>query len=70
MTLMIGTIWQVLTMPFRIVFWTFAAAGRLVGLVFGFALMVCGAALWSGPLYPIGIPLFVVGLLLTLRNVG
>ena len=68
MTLMIGTLWQVLTMPIRIVFWMFATAGRLVGLAFGFAMMVGGAALWSGLFYPIGIPLFVVGLLLTLRN--
>jgi hypothetical protein len=70
MALMIGTLWQVLTMPIRIVFWTFSTAGRLIGLVIGFAMMVGGAALWSGPFYPIGIPLFVVGLLLTLRNLG
>ena len=70
MTLMIGTLWFVLTMPLRLVFWTFEMLGRLFGLGVGFVMMVGGAALWSGPLYPIGIPLFAVGLLLTLRNLG
>ena len=29
-----------------------------------------GVALWAGPLFLIGIPLFIVGLLLTLRCLG
>ncbi len=32
--------------------------------------MVVGVALWAGPLFIIGIPVFIVGLLLTLRSLG
>jgi hypothetical protein len=65
-----GTIWAVLTLPFRLVVWVVEALGRLTGLAFGFVLMVVGVALWAGPLYLIGIPLFIVGLVLTLRSLG
>lgn len=65
-----GAIWWVLTLPFRVVVWVVETVGRLAGLAFGFVLMVVGVALWAGPLYLIGIPLFVVGLVLTLRSVG
>jgi len=65
-----GTILAILTFPFRAVVWAVGTLGRLTGLVFGFVLMVVGVALWAGPLYLIGIPLFVVGLILTLRSVG
>jgi hypothetical protein len=65
-----GTIWAVLTLPFRLVVWVVEALGRLTGLAFGFVLMVVGVALWAGPLYLIGIPLFIVGLILTLRSLG
>ncbi|MBV8269896.1 MAG: hypothetical protein JO252_26540 [Planctomycetaceae bacterium] len=66
----LGTIWSVITLPFRLVFWVLDLLGRLTGLVLGFALMVVGMALWAGPLFLIGIPLFLVGLLLTLRSLG
>ena len=33
----------------------------------GFSLMVVGMALWAGPLFFVGIPIFLVGLVLTLR---
>ena len=67
---MLGTIWMVVTFPFRLILWVVEMLGRLTGLIFGFALMVLGVALWAGPLFLIGIPLFVVGLLLTLRSLG
>jgi hypothetical protein len=66
----LGAIWAVVTLPFRLVVWVIETLGRLVGLVFGFSLMVVGVALWAGPLFLIGIPLFIVGLLLTLRSLG
>lgn len=66
----LGAIWAVVTLPFRLVVWVIETLGRLVGLVFGFSLMVVGVALWAGPLFLIGIPLFIVGLLLTLRCLG
>jgi hypothetical protein len=65
-----GTIWMVVTLPFRLVFWVVEMLGRLTGLVFGFVLMVVGVALCLGPLILIGIPVFIVGLLLTLRSLG
>ena len=67
---MLGTIWMVVTFPFRLILWAVGMLGRLSGLILGFALMVLGVALWAGPLFLIGIPLFVVGLLLTLRSLG
>ena len=63
-----GGSWFVVSLPFRLVFWTIAWLGRMTALVFGFALMVVGVALWAGgPLFVIGVPLFLVGLVLTLR---
>jgi hypothetical protein len=32
--------------------------------------MVVGMAFWAGPLFILGIPLFIIGLLLTLRCLG
>lgn len=60
-------LWFVVTLPFRLVFWVIAWLGRLTAVVLGFLLMVVGMALWAGPLFFIGIPLFLVGLVLTLR---
>jgi hypothetical protein len=60
-------IWFVITFPFRLVYLTIALLGRLTGLVLGFSLMVVGTALVLGPLFLIGIPLLVIGLVLTLR---
>ena len=59
--------WLTVTLPFRLIFWIIAWMGRLTAVVLGFSLMVVGIALWAGPLFFIGIPLFVVGLVLTLR---
>ncbi len=68
LTSMLGVLWTVVTFPFRLVLWVVELLGRVMGLVVGFALMVLGVALWAGPLCLIGIPLFIVGLLLTLRS--
>ena len=66
----LGTLWAILTFPFRLVGWVVEFLGRLTGLVLGFALMVLGVALGAGPLFIIGIPLFIIGLILTLRCLG
>ena len=60
-------IWFIVTLPFRLIFWLIAWAGRLTVVLLGFSLMVVGIALWAGPLFFLGIPLFLVGLVLTLR---
>jgi hypothetical protein len=65
-----GTLWAILSFPFRLIGWTVDLAGRLTGLLVGFALMVLGVALGAGPLFMIGIPLFVLGLILMLRSLG
>jgi hypothetical protein len=59
--------WFVVTLPFRLVFWTIAWLGRLTGVLLGFFLMVAGMFLMAGPLFIIGVPFFVIGLVLTLR---
>jgi hypothetical protein len=61
------SLWSLITLPFRLVFWAIAWLGRLTGAAMGFAFMVVGFALLAGPLYIIGIPLFFVGLVVTLR---
>jgi hypothetical protein len=63
----LGTLWYVITAPFRLVFWTVAWVGRVTAALFGFCLMVVGIALGAGPLFFLGIPLFLVGLVLTLK---
>jgi hypothetical protein len=60
-------VWFIITLPFRLIFWMIAWAGRLTAVLLGFSLMVVGMALWASPLFFIGIPLFLVGLVLTLR---
>jgi hypothetical protein len=70
MEAVLGTIWAILTFPFRVVGWVVDLLGRLSGLLIGFALMVLGAALGASPLFMIGIPLFIIGLVLTLRCLG
>jgi len=62
--------WYAITLPFRAVFWIIALLGRLTGVILGFSLMVVGMALWAGPFFIIGIPLFIIGLLVTLRCLG
>lgn len=64
---LLGVLWFAISLPFRIVFRLIAWLGRLTALVLGFSLMVLGIALWAGPFFWIGIPLFVSGLLLTLH---
>jgi hypothetical protein len=66
----LGTIFYLVTLPFRLVFWTIAWLGRLAAIALGFCLMVVGIALWAGPLFFLGIPLFLVGLVLTLKSLG
>jgi hypothetical protein len=59
--------WFVLVTPFRLAFSMIAWLGRLTALVVGFSLMVVGMAFLAGPFFWLGIPLFIVGLVLTLR---
>ena len=63
----VASLWFIITLPFRLIFWMIAWAGRLTVVLLGFSLMVVGMALWASPLFLIGIPLFLVGLVLTLR---
>jgi hypothetical protein len=67
---MLHALWLVITFPFRVLAWVVELLGRLAALIVGFGLMVVGAALWAGAIYLIGIPLFALGLLLTLRALG
>jgi hypothetical protein len=67
---MLGVIWNILTLPIRIVVWVLDFLSRATGLVLGFALMVLGVAIGAGPSLILGVPVFVVGLLLTLRCLG
>ena len=64
---LVGTLWYLVTAPFRLVFWTIAWVGRLTAILLGICLMVVGIALWAGSLFFLGIPLFLVGLVLTLK---
>ncbi len=67
---MFATLWWLLTLPFRLIGSLVALVGRMVGLGLGFTLMVVGVALGAGALFPIGIPVFIVGVVLTLRSLG
>ena len=62
-----GTLWSVVLFPFRLLIGAVELFGRLVALVLGFILMVLGVAVCAGPLIIVGIPLFVVGLIITMR---
>lgn len=64
---LLGAAWFLVALPFRLVFWTIAWLGRLTGLAIGFTMMVAGMFFLAGPFLLIGIPLFVIGLILTLR---
>jgi hypothetical protein len=66
----LGALWTVITLPFRLIVWLVDVLGRLTGLVLGFVMMVVGMALMAGPFFIIGVPLFIIGLLITLRSVG
>ncbi len=67
---MLGVIWTIVMLPIRILAWAGDLVGRLVGLAIGFALMVLGVAIGAGPSLILGVPVFVVGLILTLRSLG
>ena len=67
---MLDLIWGILTFPFRAIGWVVALFGRMVALVIGFVLMVAGVAIWAHGLLPVGLPVFVIGLLLTLKALG
>jgi hypothetical protein len=67
---MLGVIWSILTLPIRIVVWVLDFLSRATGLILGFALMVLGVAIGAGPSLILGVPVFVIGLLLTLRCLG
>ena len=67
---MLRAIWWAVALPFRLIFKVVELFGRLSAFILGFALMVVGVAFWAGPLFLIGIPLFVVGLVVTLRALG
>ncbi|WP_435018154.1 hypothetical protein TA3x_000100 [Tundrisphaera sp. TA3] len=67
---MFCVIWTIVTLPIRLLAWAGDLVGRLVGLAIGFALMVLGVFLGAGPSLVLGIPVFVVGLILTLRSLG
>jgi hypothetical protein len=66
----LSTFLSLITLPFRLIFWTIAWVGRLAAILLGFCLMVVGIALGAGPLFFLGIPLFLVGLVLTLKSLG
>jgi hypothetical protein len=61
-------IWSVVMLPLRLLFRAVEMLGRATALTLGFALMVVGVALSAGTLLVIGIPTFVVGLVMTLRS--
>lgn len=66
----LSAVWFVLTLPFRLVFGAISLLGRLTGVAVGFVLMAVGMAFCAGPFYLIGVPMFVIGLVLTLRCLG
>jgi hypothetical protein len=68
--LLFATIWGLITLPFRLVFGIFGLIGRFVGIAVGFVLMVLGAALSASPFPMIGVAVFVVGLLVSMRSLG
>ncbi len=67
---MLNALRTALILPFRLVAGAFDLLGRLASLVLGFVLMVGGVALMAGSLLIVGVPVFVFGLLLTLRALG
>ena len=61
-------LFNALAFPFRLIGKLIEVAGRILVLSIGFVMMVLGIALAIVPLLRIiGIPLFIVGLLLVLR---
>ena len=68
--LVLGAAWALVTLPFRLVFGLFGLLGRLAALITGFSIMVLGAALLPSPIPLLGLILFAIGLLLSLRSLG
>jgi hypothetical protein len=66
----LALLWYLLALPFRLFFWMVAWMGRMSAILLGFSLMVVGVALWAGHLYLIGIPVFLIGLVLALKSLG
>ena len=67
---MFGTLWTILTLPIRIIVWVVDFLARGTGLAVGFALMVLGVVVGAGPLWFLGVPIFIVGLIVTLKSLG
>jgi hypothetical protein len=67
---MLGVIWTLVTLPIRLVVGILDFLSRATGLTLGFALMVLGVALGAGSWLLLGAPIFVVGLILTLKCLG
>lgn len=63
-------LWSLITLPFRLVIGTIVVVSRLTGLILGFSLMVVGVALCADPFLIFGIPIFLLGLYMTLRNLS
>ena len=61
--------WAAVVLPFRLIVWVLALLGRLAALAVGFSLMVLGAALLPSSLFFVGLPVFGLGLVMTLRSV-
>ena len=68
MGIVFGTLWSVVLFPFRMLIGAVELFGRLVALALGFVLMVIGVAICAGPSMIVGIPLFVLGLVITVRS--
>ncbi|QEH31628.1 hypothetical protein OJF2_00930 [Aquisphaera giovannonii] len=62
--------WFVVTLPIRLVLLVINLVGRLTGIAVGFGMMVVGMALCISPFFIVGVPVFVIGLLLTMRCLG
>ncbi|WP_250847211.1 hypothetical protein [Aquisphaera insulae] len=62
--------WFIVTLPIRLVLLVLNLVSRLTGIAVGFGMMVVGMALCIGPFFIVGIPVFVIGLLLTMRCLG
>ena len=67
---MFQAIWTIVLLPFRLIGWVIETLGRITTLVIAFLLMVVGIALIASLLFPIGIPLFLIGLILAVRVIG
>lgn len=65
--ILVRAIWTILTLPFRLIGWAIETLGRITTMAIGFVLMVLGIALSASLLFPLGIPLFLIGLILAVR---